>query len=124
MELKEMESLVEQGTRYFLTTPVFNVDKFAKFCRKVEPLGVPIIAEVLVLHSGMQARMLKRISNIDIPDHLIVRMENAPVKFDESAKILLEMVEQLKDICAGVHVLPFGWETKIGKVLQEIRRWR
>lgn len=124
MELKEMESLIEQGTRYFLTTPVFNVDQFAKFCKKVEPLGVPIIAELLVLHSGMQARMLKRVSHIDVPDHIIQRMEEAPVKFDESAKILLEMVEQLKDICAGVHVLPFGWETKIGKVLQEIRRWK
>lgn len=124
MELKEMESLVEQGTRYFLTTPVFNVDRFAKFCKKVAPLGVPVIAELLVLHSAMQARMLKRVSHIDIPDHLILRMEKAPVKFDESAKIMLEMVEQLKDICAGVHVLPFGWETKIGKVLQEIRRWR
>lgn len=122
MELREMEKLVEQGTKYFLTTPVFDVDQFAKFVKRVAPLGVPIIAELLMLHSGMGARMLKRVGGINIPDRVIERIERAPVKFDESAKILLETAEQLRDVCAGIHVLPFGWEDKIGRVLQQIQR--
>jgi methylenetetrahydrofolate reductase (NADPH) len=113
---------VEQGTKYFLTTPVFDVDLFARFVKRVAPLGVPIIAEVLMLHSGMGARMLKRVGGLNIPDRVIERIEKAPIKFDESAKILLETVDQLRDICAGVHILPFGWEDKIGRVLQEIKR--
>jgi methylenetetrahydrofolate reductase (NADPH) len=122
LEIREMEQLVEKGTNYFLTTPVFDIDEFAKFVKRVEALGVPVIAEVMMLHSGMQARMLKRVGGIRIPEHLIERIEKAPVKFDESAKILLEMADQLKDICAGIHVLPFGWEAKIGKILQNIKR--
>ncbi len=124
MEIREMEKLVEQGTGYFLTTPVFDVDQFQKFVKRIQPLGVPIIAELLMLHSEMEARMLKRVAGLNIPDHVIERMEKAPVKFDESAKIILEMVEQLRDICAGVHILPFGWEKKIGPVLQKITRWK
>lgn len=124
MEVREMEKLLEHGTKYFLTTPVFDVDQFARFVKRVAPLGAPVIAEIVMLHSGMWARMLKRVAGLNIPEHLIQRIERAPVKFDESAKILLEMIDQLKDICSGVHILPFGWEDKVGNVIHEIRRWR
>jgi 5,10-methylenetetrahydrofolate reductase len=122
MELREMEQLVAQGAKYFLTTPVFDVDQFAQFVKRVAPLGLPVIAELIMLHSAMEARMLKRVGGVNIPDRIIERLEKAPVKFDESAKILLETIEALKDICHGVHVLPFGWEGKIGQLLQQIRR--
>jgi methylenetetrahydrofolate reductase (NADPH) len=121
MELREMEELVERGARYFLTTPVFDVDQFSRFVKRVAPLGVPIIAELVLLHSGMTGRMLRRLARLDIPNHIIRRLEKAPVKFDESAKILLETVDRLQGICAGVHILPFGWEDKIGKIIQHIK---
>jgi 5,10-methylenetetrahydrofolate reductase len=124
LEIREMEQLVERGTKYFLTTPVFDIDQFEAFVKKVSPLGVPVIAEIMMLQSGMQARMLKRYGGLNIPDRLIERIERAPVKFDESAKIMLEMINAIKGICAGVHIIPLGWEGKIGKILQEIRRWR
>ncbi|MCX5861763.1 MAG: methylenetetrahydrofolate reductase [Desulfomonile sp.] len=124
LEIREMEQLAERGTKYFLTTPVFDIDQFAAFVKRVAPLRIPVVAEIMMLQSGMQARMLKRYGGIYIPDHLIERIERAPVKFDESAKIMLEMINSIKDICAGVHIIPFGWEGKIGKILQEIRRWR
>lgn len=123
MQLRELEKLVEQGTAYFLTTPVFDVDLFEKFVKRVAPFGIPIIAEVLMLHSGDWARMLNRVAGLNIPDRLIERIELAPVKFDESAKILLETIARLRDLCAGVHILPFGWEPrKIGRVIREIPR--
>ncbi len=122
MELREMEQLVEQGTKYFITTPVFDVDQFAAFVKKVAPFGIPIIAEVIMLHSAMEARMLKRYGGVNIPDRIIERIETAPVKFDGSAKVTLEIVDALKDMCAGVHLVPFGWESKIGPLLQNIRR--
>ena len=121
MELREMEEMVERGTRYFLTTPVFDVDQFSRFVKRVAPLGIPFIAELVLLRSGMTGRMLRRLARLDIPDHIIRRLEKAPVKFDESAKILLETVDRLEGICAGVHILPFGWEDKIGKIIQHIK---
>jgi len=35
MELKEMEALANLGTRYFLTTPVFDIDSFHQFMNRV-----------------------------------------------------------------------------------------
>jgi hypothetical protein len=49
-------------------------------------------------------------------------MEKAPVKFDGSAKITLELINSLRDLCAGVHIAPFGWEAKIAPLIQKIRR--
>lgn len=121
-QLRAMENLVERGARYFLATPVFDVEQFARFVKRVAPLGVPIIAELLMLHSGRGARMLKRVARLNIPGHIIQRLEKAPVKFDESAKILLETADRLKDICSGIHILPFGWENKIGRLLKDIKR--
>jgi len=122
MELREMEQLAKGGAQYFITSPVFDVDQFAAFVKKVAPLGIPLIAEVIMLHSAMEARLLSRYSGLNIPERVIQEMEKAPVKFDASAKITLELIESLRDLCAGVHIAPFGWEAKIAPLIQKIRR--
>jgi methylenetetrahydrofolate reductase (NADPH) len=122
MELREMEQLAGGGAQYFITTPVFDVDQFAAFVKKVAPLGIPVIAEVIMLHTAMEARLLGRYGGVNIPEHLIQSLEKAPVKFDGSAKITLEIIDSLKHLCAGVHIAPFGWESKIGPLIQKIRR--
>jgi len=55
MELREMEQLAKGGAQYLITSPVFDVDQFAAFVRKVAPLGIPLIAEVIMLHTAMEA---------------------------------------------------------------------
>ncbi len=122
MELREMEQLASGGAQYFITTPVFDLDQFAGFLKKVAPLGIPVIAEVIMLHTAMEARLLSRYSGLNIPERVVQEMEKAPVKFDGSAKITLELIDSLRDMCAGVHIAPFGWETKIGPMIQKIRR--
>ena len=122
MELREMEQLAGGGAQYFITTPVFDVDQFAAFVKKVAPLGIPVIAEVIMLHTAMEARLLTRYGGVNIPEHVIQTIEKAPVKFDGSAKITLEIIDSLKHLCAGVHIAPFGWESKIGSLIQKIKR--
>jgi len=122
MELREMEQLATGGAQYFITTPVFDLDQFAGFLKKVAPLGIPVIAEVIMLHTAMEARLLSRYSGLNVPERVIQEMEKAPVKFDGSAKITLELIDSLRDMCSGVHIAPFGWETKIGPMIQKIRR--
>ena len=122
MELREMEQLAGGGAQYFITTPVFDVDQFAAFVKKVAPLGIPVIAEVIMLHTAMEARLLTRYGGVNIPEHVIQTIEKAPVKFDGSAKITLEIIDSLKHLCAGVHIAAFGWESKIGSLIQKIKR--
>src|SRR4030042_1129027 len=43
LELKEMETLAGLGTQYFLTTPVFDLDTFHEFLKRVGPIGFPVV---------------------------------------------------------------------------------
>jgi len=52
LELKEMEELAKLGTRYFLTTPVFDLDSFNQFMKRIEPMRIPVIAEIILVRSA------------------------------------------------------------------------
>ena len=41
LEMKEMEEMTRMGTGYFLTTPVFDLDKFAKFIQQNQYIRCP-----------------------------------------------------------------------------------
>ena len=58
LELKEMEEMVKLGTGYFLTTPVFDLDEFQKFMKRVEPFGIPVIAEVILVKTAGMAQFI------------------------------------------------------------------
>src|SRR4030042_5154019 len=45
LELKEMEELADLGTQYFLTTPIFDLDSFHEFMKRVGPIRIPVVAE-------------------------------------------------------------------------------
>src|SRR4030066_1040034 len=48
LELKEMEELAGLGAQYFLTTPVFDLDSFQQFMKRVGPIRIPVIAELIL----------------------------------------------------------------------------
>ncbi|MCK5423534.1 MAG: methylenetetrahydrofolate reductase, partial [Deltaproteobacteria bacterium] len=60
LELKEMEEMVKLGTGYFLSTPVFDLDEFQKFMKRVEPFGIPVIAEVILVRTAGMAHFINR----------------------------------------------------------------
>lgn len=117
--LREMEQLVEQGTRFFQTTPVFNLDKFKDFMYLIEPFGVSVLAGVMLLRTGEMARFIQNQMNIDVPDWIIEKLTRAPYKLKASIEIFTELVNGLRDLCQGVHIIPLGWYEKLPVFLDE-----
>jgi 5,10-methylenetetrahydrofolate reductase len=118
LELKEMEELVKLGTGFFLTTPVFDLDEFQKFMKRVEPFKIPIIAEVILLKTASTAHFVNRyLKKGLVPNHIIEKLMKAPNKEKASIEIFTDIIKGLKDLCQGVHLIPLGWEDKIGKFL-------
>ncbi len=118
MALKEMEELVRLGTHYFLTMPVFDLDRFEKFMDKIKPFQIPIIAEVLLAQSlemglflngpikpGMEPRPFfeKRFGNSN--------------QRKSSQEMIRQLVNGLKDLCQGVHFVPIDSEEEVSKYL-------
>ena len=114
MQLREMDHMIEGGTRYFLTTPVFDLENFAAFMKRAEPLGVPVIAEVMLIRSASMAYHINRYIRPGlVPDATIERLARSPDKETTSIEIFRDLVEGLKGLCRGIHVVSFGAESKL-----------
>jgi 5,10-methylenetetrahydrofolate reductase len=112
--MKEMEEMTKMGTGYFLTTPVFDLDKFAKFIQQTNTFGVPVIAEVMILRTAGMARFLNRhLKSGLVPDWIIQKLARAPDKQKASIEIFTDLVTGLKDICQGVHIITIGAEENL-----------
>jgi methylenetetrahydrofolate reductase (NADPH) len=118
MELKEMEELASLGTQYFLTTPVFDLDSFHQFMKRVGPIRVPVIAEVILVRSAEMCLFLnKHVKAGLVPNHIIEKLAKAPDKEKASIEIVSDLVKGLRDVCQGVHFIPIGAEDRISKYL-------
>jgi methylenetetrahydrofolate reductase (NADPH) len=118
LELKEMEEIIKQGAGYFLSTPVFDLDEFQKFMKRVEPFGVPVIAEVILVRTAGMAHFINsHLKKGLVPKEIIQKLAKAPHKESASVEIFTDIVKGLKDLCQGVHLIPVGWEGKLPKFL-------
>jgi methylenetetrahydrofolate reductase (NADPH) len=114
LEMKEMEEMTKIGTGYFLTTPVFDVDLFAKFLKRAQTFGVPVIAEVMILRTAGMARFLNRhLRSGMVPEWIIQKLARAPDRQKASVEIFNDIVTGLKDLCQGVHIITIGGEEKL-----------
>ena len=114
LEMKEMEEMTKIGTGYFLTTPVFDVDLFAKFLKQAQTFGVPVIAEVMILRTAGMARFLNRhLRSGLVPEWIIQKLARAPDRQKASVEIFSDIVTGLKDLCQGVHIITIGGEEKL-----------
>jgi len=114
LEMKEMEEMTKIGTGYFLTTPVFDVDQFAKFLKQAQTFGVPVIAEVMILRTAGMARFLNRhLRSGLVPEWIIQKLAHAADRQKASVEIFSDIVTGLKDLCQGVHIITIGGEEKL-----------
>ena len=118
LELREMEDLAGLGTQYFLTTPVFDLDSFHEFMKRVGPIRIPVIAEIILVRSAEMGLFLnKHVKAGLVPNHIIEKLAKAPDKEKASIEIVSDLVQGLRDICQGVHFIPIGAEDRISKYL-------
>ena len=114
LEMKEMEEMTKIGTGYFLTTPVFDVDLFARFLKQAQTFGVPVIAEVMILRTAGMASFLNRhLRSGLVPEWIIQKLARAPDRQKASVEIFTDIVTGLKDLCQGVHIITIGGEEKL-----------
>jgi len=118
LQLIKMEKKIEVGARFFQTQAIYDPDAFAKFMKRAEGFGVPVLAGIIPLKSAGMARFMnKNVAGVFVPEELIEKMAAAEDKAQTGIEIAADIVKQLKDICQGVHVMAIGWEKKVPAVL-------
>lgn len=110
------------GARFFQTQAVFDPRRLQMFCEVVEPLGVKVIAGVLVLKSAKMAEYINRsIPGLKIPPDVVERLANSPDPAAEGLRIATELAVQCRDICQGVHLMAMGRDEVVPEIVAALK---
>jgi len=121
MQIIKMEKKIEAGARFFQTQGIFDLKLFEKFIKRIEGFKTPVLGGVILLKSAGMARFMnKNVAGVFVPEPLIKEMEETKDKVKTSIEIAVRLINGMKDICQGVHIMAIGWEKKIPMVLKEV----
>jgi len=119
--MQKVRKKAESGARFFQTQSVFTREELERLRQAVTPLGVPVLAGVLLVRSAKMARFLNaNIPGMRVPDVLIARLEQAADPPAEGVAIARETVGWARELCQGVHLMTLGFEERIPEILAEI----
>jgi 5,10-methylenetetrahydrofolate reductase len=115
---------VRAGVDFIQTQAVYDVPKFARYMEAVCDRGldkqVHILAGIIPIRTtGMARYMRDYVSGVSVPDEIITRLEQSPKAKEEGVKIILEIIEQLKEIPGvhGIHIMAVGWEDIVPEIV-------
>ena len=115
-----MQKKVDAGAQFFQTQPVYDVERFKYFLDHVRHIKVPILAGSVLLKSAKMAEyMNKNVAGVSVPQSLIDEMAAAS-KDDrpkKSVEIAARLIKEIRPLCAGIHIMPLGWDKYVPDVL-------
>lgn len=117
---------IKAGADFIQTQAVYDVAKFAKWMKMVTEMGLDkqahILAGVIPIRSAGMARYMRDyVSGVSVPNEVVSRMENAKSAKEEGVKIVLEIIEQLKETQGvhGIHIMAVGWEEIVPEMVEK-----
>ncbi len=126
MQMIKMQKKVNAGVEFFQTQAIYNMEKFKYWMEEVRKRGIHeqayILAGILPTRSPKALRMMKKyVAGMDVPDHVIKRMDQTEDKEKEGVKMAVETIQQVKEIegVRGVHLMPVAWEEITPVVIEE-----
>jgi homocysteine S-methyltransferase len=119
---------IEAGVDFFLTQPVFDVEKARQFLDLYQQengvLGIPVLVGILPLVTDRHARFLhNEVPGIQIPEMIQNRMAAAgEAAAIEGAKIAVELIHNLQADFQGVYFMPaFSRYDMVAEIIDRIR---
>lgn len=113
-ELRRLDWKIEAGAEYIVTQPVFDLDVFYAFKKRIEHVGIPLIAGIWPLASLRNAEFMNNeVPGCEVPEHIMQRLraytDNKEAGRAEGIAIAHETLAQILDLIAGVQIsAPFG----------------
>jgi len=108
-ELFRLERKIAAGADFIVTQPVFALDSIERFMQRAKPLGVPIIAGILILKDRRNAEFLHHeVPGMMIPEEVRRRLGDAADPQRESVAIARQLLEALSRTpgLAGAYIVP------------------
>jgi methylenetetrahydrofolate reductase (NADPH) len=116
---RRFERKVAAGAQFFQSQLISDFDRLEKFMDEIaRPAGKPVLAGIFLLKSAKNARFINRaVPGVQIPEHIIDRLEAAKDPLAEGVTIAAEQVQMARQICQGVHLMAVKREDLIPEIL-------
>ena len=107
-EVRRFDYKVEAGAEFVLTRPVFDVEGFERFLKRIAHAKLPVIAGVFPFESLRNAEfMANEVPGVQVPEALMERMRRADARGTAAAEgiaIAHETALQLRPLVQGLQV--------------------
>jgi len=112
-EIRRFEWKVKAGAQFAITQPVFDVEIFHKFLKRINHIRIPLIAGIWPLVSIRNAEFMNNeVPGAHVPDDLMKKLKSTSSREEArktGIKIAQDTIKELKPLIAGVQVsMPFG----------------
>lgn len=113
------ERKVAAGAQFFQSQLISDFDRLEQFMTQIAAgCEVPVLAGIFLLKSAKNAQFInKNVPGVQIPQHLIDRLERATDPLYEGMVIAAEQVRAARDLCQGVHLMAVKREDLIPTIL-------
>jgi len=113
------ERKLEAGAQFFQSQLVTDFERLEKFMVKIAAgSDKPVLAGIFLLKSAKNAQFINRcVPGVNIPQHIIDRLEKAPDPLQEGMAIAAEQVQIARQLCQGVHMMAVKREDLIAPIL-------
>lgn len=117
---------VKAGADFIQTQAIYDVPRFARWMEMLTEQGLDqqthILAGVIPIRSAGMARYMRDyVPGVNVPDEIVTRMEQSEAPKEEGVRIILEIIEQLRDMPGvhGIHIMAVGWEDIVPEVVEK-----
>jgi methylenetetrahydrofolate reductase (NADPH) len=122
-EIDKMKAKVDAGAQFLQSQAVYDAASFETFMNAAGGIDVKVLCGVILLKSAKMARyMNENIPGINVPESLIAEFDDAEDKAAKSVEIAARVINAIKPMCHGIHIMPLGWEAKIPALLEAINK--
>ena len=116
---RRFERKLAAGAQFFQSQLISDFDLLAKFMDQIAAgCDKPILAGIFLLKSAKNAKFINRcVPGVNIPQHIIKRLEKAKDPLQEGIAIAAEQVQLARQLCQGIHVMAVKREDLIPQIL-------
>jgi methionine synthase I (cobalamin-dependent)/5,10-methylenetetrahydrofolate reductase len=101
LEIRRLEAKVEAGAEYAITTPVFDAALLEAFLRRIERLGIPVIASVWPMAAVRDAEFAANELGLAVPEAFLDRLRAG----EDGFAIAREIAAAVRPMVAGLRVV-------------------
>lgn len=125
-ELRRLYWKVDAGAEFIVTQPIFDVDSFVRFYKRIEHYKLPVIAGIWPLNSLRNAEFMNNeVPGCYVPESIMKRLakvqDSKEKSLAEGIQIAREILMEIKPYINGVQIsAPFGRIESVFQTLEGI----